>query len=461
MTAENHHNPVYLKLKHIWRRFRFYMGSVLLLAPVLYSLTIASSHEAWLPPLSGEKLAPPRIVSRKLGHLNLDGKGWFDPARPCLTSRQAQGLGGVLFRDLPRRDPLPWLEALNSALFELKIRCRDETFLLLIVTTIRTESGVRADPPLENRNLESLFEFKLNQLRNDSLLAGAMLDQADLDEALRIKLREDTRRRVVRTEGDLGRYVENNLRAWLGAYLEQSFYLPAPLAKYTVELVLNNPVNTLGPMQVNAEKAYRNALKRGEQVNSVAEMKRWLVDRDTALFRGLKEGISQLWRGYSFYRKRFDPESAVLYTAVDYNAGEFSSRNAAFQERVADLTRHALVIDGDLLVYQGGEATTGASNTEAAVLTLNLGMTPDRIREDLRQEKEAGFITTQTYAKVCERYRKVMKHPCLLAILPKGAANEAGKLKSGRTFTPVHYARAAIKRWETNRALYRKLKPRN
>ncbi|MCH8882292.1 MAG: DUF1615 family protein, partial [SAR324 cluster bacterium] len=329
------------------------------------------------------RVAPPAAPS--------PGGKAYDPGRPCFTRGQMARGQAVLFGGEPDARGPRWARALNRAFHDLEVPCNDEDFLVLVLTIIQLESGVAVDPPLENANLEALFTYQLERLREGNPLAGPLLDYSKLDEAMRAKLRKDTRRGHVRTEGQLVRYVENDLRQWLREYLQSEYFLPERLARYAAEQGLPNPVNTLGPMQVNLHKAYANARRRGERVESPEQMRRWLLAPETALERGLKEGVYQLWRVYRYYRRRLPAQEAVRYATADYNAGEFSSRNAAFQARVGHLIDRELVLDGDLLLYRNGQPAERASNTEAAVITLLKHYAAPRIRRDLLLEKHERF----------------------------------------------------------------------
>ena len=79
-----------------------------------------------------------------------------------------------------------------------------------------------------------------------------------------------------------------------------------------------NPVTTAGPMQVQVSFA------RGMSGLSDAETRELLYTR----FGGVRFGTARLLG----YAAAYDD---VLYRFADYNAGMYSSRNAAFQEQLA------------------------------------------------------------------------------------------------------------------------------
>jgi hypothetical protein len=362
--------------------------------------------------------------------------------------------GRVLFRNRHRPDRRRWLRGLNRAFFELEADCTDPDLLVAVLTIIQQESDVVVDPPLENRDLEKLLAFKLQRLHARNPLAAKVLDASGIRDALRKKLRRDKRTVRLNTEGDLVRYVEDDLRVWFADLLHRGFSVPEPIAEVAAQIGITTPVNTIGPMQVNVEKAYRNARARGEEVGSLRGMRGLLLEPETALERGLKEGVHLVWKSYAFYRRQLGGEEAAYFAGTDFNSGEFSSRNAAFQERVAVLAERDLKLDGDLLLYRNGRAEELISNTEHAVKAVLAGMPPPAVRGDLLLEKEPDFNETRTAQRICERFRAATGRRCEVARLPAGAGNETARVKLGRSYSPENYARAFLARFRANREWY-------
>jgi hypothetical protein len=378
----------------------------------------------------------------------------FDPGRPCFTRGEMTRARAVLFRERARPNPQRWLRALNRAFFELGANCADGNLLVAVLTVIQQESGVAVDPPLQNRNLNKLLGFKLERLRKRNPLAAKLLNASGIEDALKAKLRRDNGRKRLRTEGDLVRYVEQDLKVWFKGYLNEQFSVPGPVARLAAEIGISMPVTTIGPMQVNVSKAYRNARARGDEIKSSRHMRSLLLGKKTALERGLKEGVYLVRRSYRFYRARLSARAAVRFTAADYNSGEFSSRNAAFQARVAKLSGKALSLDGDLLVYRDGRAQELISNTEHAVKLILPRVSRARIRKDLLLEKAPGFSDTRTVRQVCTAYKRRLEDSCRTARMPTGAGNETARLKTGRSYTPENYARAFMRRFDVNSGIY-------
>jgi hypothetical protein len=375
----------------------------------------------------------------------------YDEARPCLTAGQMFRAHEALFEGYPRPDAEGWLDAINSALYTRKAECGDDDFLLLVISTIQMESGVRADPPLAEPDLEALFVRRKEQLLGENLLAAGLLSVSTLEGDLRRKLRQDTVRGRVRTERDLARYTDSDLRPWLRDYLERNYLMPEAVANSMEARWLPDPVRTVGPMQVNTLKAFRNAKERGEPIDSPAEMRAMLLAPDTALYRGIEEGVALLLKSYREYRAVMGPQEAVFFAGADYNAGEFSSRNSAYQEMLAAITGRRLALDGDLLLYRDGEPSEVPSRTELAVRNVLPGADPQRIRRELMQEKEREFDETATARGICEAFRKAMHKSCPAARIPAGAGNPKADLKLGRTYTPENYARALFAKYKRNR----------
>ena len=429
-------------------------GRWLILAALLLALAAPSAcNRVHKPPVPGAKSMPGRGPSR-YSETDPAALKIYDSERPCLTAGQMFRADQALFEGYPRPDPERWLDAINDALYARDADCGDDDFLLLVLSTIQMESGVRADPPLAEPDLEALFVRRKEQLAGENLLAASLLTASSLDGDLRRKLRQDTLRGRVRSERDLARYMDGDLRPWLRDYLERNFLMPEGLAGKAEARWLPDPVKTIGPMQVNTLKAWRNAKARGEPIDSPEEMRRLLLTPDTALERGIDEGVALLLKSYRAYRPVLSAEDAVFYAGADYNAGEFSCRNAAYQEMLAAISGRRLSLDGDLLLYREGEPTEVPSRSELAAREALPSIDPARIRKDLLLEKEPDFGETATAQGICERYRQSTGKDCPAARVPAGADNPKADLKLGRAYTPENYARGLFAKYKRNRDRY-------
>ncbi|WP_273778880.1 MULTISPECIES: DUF1615 family protein [unclassified Acinetobacter] len=170
-----------------------------------------------------------------------------------------------------------------------------------------------------------------------------------------------------------------------------------------------NPITTLGSMQVHI--SYAKEHKRSSM--NIAELRSDLYTQ----YGGLYYGIHRLMMYPADYEK-------PLYRFADYNSGMYSSRNAAFQSMLNDLTEEELDLDGDLLLYtKDGDVRSTQSQSERELIAVfaanNVLVTPRQIRADLSKEKEKDFEETQTYIAVKKLYQaKTGKQP-IYAIMPE------------------------------------------
>ncbi len=92
----------------------------------------------------------------------------------------------------------------------------------------------------------------------------------------------------------------------------------------------------------------------------------WLTLRTDlySQYGGLYYGIHRLMMYPADYDK-------PLYRFADYNSGMYSSRNAAFQSMLNDLTEAELDLDGDLLLYgKDGSPKSAKSQSERELISV-------------------------------------------------------------------------------------------
>jgi hypothetical protein len=170
-----------------------------------------------------------------------------------------------------------------------------------------------------------------------------------------------------------------------------------------------NPITTLGSMQVHI--GYAKAHKR--QGGSIAELRTDLYSQ----YGGLYYGIHRLMMYPADYDK-------AIYRFADYNSGMYSSRNAAFQSMLNDLTEAELSLDGDLLLYnKDGSVRSAKSESERELINVfaqnNVLVTPRQIRSDLKKEKEKDFEETATYRAVTKLYEEKTGKKAFYAMMPQ------------------------------------------
>lgn len=190
-----------------------------------------------------------------------------------------------------------------------------------------------------------------------------------------------------------------------------------------------NEIDTIGSMQVSVDFALETAKRRRwlpMSLDDVYALRDELYTRHGGMYYGVL-----LLLGYETgYDKK-------LYRFADFNAGRYSSRNAAFQSQIAELNGSALAADGDLLLYgKSGKVGSGVSNTEKALRAVlkssNFELTDEDIRKDLLREKENDFVQTLTYSALRATYGQMTKKRPAFAMVPKIALSSP-KIRSKMT----------------------------
>jgi hypothetical protein len=138
----------------------------------------------------------------------------------------------------------------------------------------------------------------------------------------------------------------------------------------------------------------------------------------------------------------------VVYRFADFNAGRYSSRNAAFQAALAGLSGKPLTLDGDLLRYQGGRAVEQPSSVEIALRSLGgrLGLNAGQIRRDLLLEKAAGFGQSPLFTRLYALADKVAGRPLARQLMPQ---IDLKSPKITRKLTTEWFARRVEGRYRT------------
>jgi hypothetical protein len=174
-------------------------------------------------------------------------------------------------------------------------------------------------------------------------------------------------------------------------------------------LAERNPVHTAGAMQVSVAFATSYASDRPYPYPVTGSLRQELFTRRGGVYFGTAHLLD--------YRAPYD---RMIYRFADFNAGRWSSRNAAFQNAVTELAGIPLVRDGDLLRYENGAPAKDPGSTELAlrVLGRRLELDDAAIRRDLALGEEERFERTAVYRRVFELADRAAGRPLPRAMVP-------------------------------------------
>ena len=199
-----------------------------------------------------------------------------------------------------------------------------------------------------------------------------------------------------------------------------------------------NPVHTVGPMQVSV--AYAQTHARGYPYPLEGSIRHELFSRRGGLYFGVKHLL-----GYPTHYPR------MLYRFADFNAGQYASRNAAFQYAVTVASGIPLTQDGSLLLPDATLAAPGATETVLRRLQPPLPMDAAAIRRDLESSDGLAFEDTALYHDVYAVAEALAKRPLPHARVPDITLHGP---KLTRKLTTAWYASRVDERYD--RCLRRK-----
>jgi hypothetical protein len=311
------------------------------------------------------------------------------PAHPPAKSVQGPAL---LERLIPSNvaNRAEWATEIYSAFTALRIAPTAENMCAVIAVT-EQESGFRADP-----SVPGLSDIAWKEMEKQRERIG--VPKVVVQTALKMQSSDgksySERLDTVKTERQLSELYDD-------------FIGKVPMGKTFFSN--RNPVRTGGPMQVSVAFAEKHAASRTYPYPASGSIRHEVFTRRGGIYFGVAHLLD--------YPTSYNTH---IYRFADFNAGQFASRNAAFQNAVTLASGTPLDLDGDVLRYEQGQPVAQPSNTELAARALGarLDMSPSEIRRDLEHGTGQEFERTRLYVRVFALADKLSIKPVPRALVP-------------------------------------------
>lgn len=268
-------------------------------------------------------------------------------------------------RTLP--DRAGWTTDLYAAFTVLGIAPSHEN-ICAVVAVIEQESGFRVDPVIPHLPAIAWQEI-------DARAAHARVPRLVVHGVLQLK--SPTGRSYgeridhARTERELSDIYED-------------FIAAVPLGRTL--FTDRNPIRTRGPMQVHI--VFAEQFVASHQYPYPVQVS--IADEVFTRRGGVYFGVAHLLA----YTAPYD---AYLYRFADFNAGQYASRDAAFQRAISYASGIPLTADGSLLPPDNEGRATGATELAARSLAARLGLSDTTIHEALAQGRKPEFERSRLY----------------------------------------------------------------
>jgi hypothetical protein len=265
-----------------------------------------------------------------------------------------------------------WAADIHTAFAMLRIPATKENYCASIAV-IEQESGFQADPVVPG--LSRIVWKEIEKRRKKYLIPKAVLDlalQKNSPDGRSYKARIN----ALKTEREMNTLFDDMISELPDGKRLLSDY---------------NPIRTGGPMQVSVTFAEEHVRAKPYPYPRTSSLRDEVFSRRGGVYFGIAHLLDYP-----------APYSQHLYRFADFNAGHYTSRNAAFQQALSHLSHRKLALDGDLLRYENGAPGTQTSATEKVLYAMakRLRLSQVEIQHDLKQEKSTGFTQTQLYQRV-------------------------------------------------------------
>jgi hypothetical protein len=307
-----------------------------------------------------------------------------------ISATEGRALVGRLLPD-GVKDRAAWATDIYAAFAALDIPPTPENICAAIAVTAQ-ESGFQVDPVVPG--LAGIARKEIEKRRESAGIPKFALDAALAIPSANGKSYSE-RLDAVKTELQLSEVYED-------------FIGRVPFGKSL--LADRNPVRTVGPMQVSVEFAEAFAATKPYPYPLSGTIRHEVSTRRGGMYFGIAHLL-----GYPA------PYTRPLYRFADFNAGQYASRNAAFQNAVTQVSGIPLDLDGDLVRYDHGQSAREPGSTELAtrVLAHRIDLSNEDIRRDLDLGKAQSFEQTRLYARVFGLADKLIGKPVPRAVLPQ------------------------------------------
>jgi hypothetical protein len=195
-----------------------------------------------------------------------------------------------------------------------------------------------------------------------------------------------------------------------------------------------DPIRTRGPMQVNIEFANQYAAVRPYPYPLKGSIADEVFTRRGSLYFGIAHLLA--------YAPHYD---AYIFRFADFNAGQFASRNAAFQAAVSRVAGVPLASDGALLSDEGGTDSPGQTELALRTVADRLSLTERQIHRALELRKSQDFAQTDLYRRVFALAERMAGHSLPRALIPSIALHGP---KISHALTTSWYAHRVNGRFE-------------
>jgi hypothetical protein len=314
-----------------------------------------------------------------------------EPPAPAPAALSAGEARTNIEKSLPRAVPdrAGWAADIQAAFTVLNINATREN-TCAVAAVIEQESGFRVDPVIPGLPAMAWREI-------DKRSEAAAVPRVVVHTALQLNSSTGhsygDRIDHARTEKDLSDIYED----FIGA---------VPMGRSL--FAEKNPVRTRGPMQVNIAFAEQFAAARPYPYPVRSSIADEVFSRRGSVYFGVAHLLA--------YPAPYD---AYLYRFADFNAGQYASRNAAFQGAVSRASGIVITPDGALLPHGSDEDSPGSTESAIRALGQRLDLGNSAIHKALEQGKEEEFARTQLYRRIFALAEQAEEHPLPRALIPQ------------------------------------------